>query len=236
MASAFLSSLFCCCTRNKEEEHDIPDERGDETSRLIPGPTTHSNPAMIDHQRLQQKFGTIVRAKERKMVNVGSRIPFNLHNQLLPPEPNHTLSRSASGTMHYFDATDDYGAGMYYAQPYPPAPYPRFTTSASPDPYDHTPHSSRSGSLERGANNTHSILNVRLVGFVDRRGRTPQRKRSDVGFDFDLGTENTPTLSSIHHAQAQARAGSGTESPSAIASSDKAKLQGSGAISLSWGD
>ncbi|KAF9002255.1 hypothetical protein BDQ17DRAFT_1425919 [Cyathus striatus] len=40
----------------------------------------------VDHQKLQERLGGIVRAKEGKMVNVSSQIPFNLHNQAIPPE------------------------------------------------------------------------------------------------------------------------------------------------------
>ncbi|KAF8076971.1 hypothetical protein FPV67DRAFT_1473408 [Lyophyllum atratum] len=224
MAYAFLSSLFCCC-RQKEGENDIPDQRDDENSRLIPdslGPSMYSNTALIDQQRLQQKLGTIVRAKERKMVNVGSQIPFNLHNQLLPPEVNHTQSRSVSGALGYFDGTDEYGPGVYYPQPYPPDPYPRFTDS--PGPYDHLSHSSRSRSLD---DHSHSktILNVRLVGFVDRRGRTMRRKQPDV--DFDLASENTPTVATFTQVPPD---------PETLTAAHKVKLQESGAISLSWGD
>ncbi|KAG5649661.1 hypothetical protein H0H81_002601, partial [Sphagnurus paluster] len=128
------------------------------------------------------------------MVNVGSRIPFNLHNQVIPPEVNHTLSRTASGTLQYFDATDEYGPGMFYPypQPYPPALYPRFTTSSSPDSYDQLPHSARC--IDEQDPNAKTILNVKLVGFVDRRGRTA---RSSSEPRLDLGTDNTPTLSNI---------------------------------------
>ncbi|KAG5642965.1 hypothetical protein DXG03_001813 [Asterophora parasitica] len=159
-----------------------------------------------------------------KMVNVGSRIPFNLHNQVIPPETNHTLSRSASG---YFD--DDYG-GTYHPQP---ALYPQFTT---PDPFDHDSYYSRSRHAEHDGN-SNPILDVKLVGYVSRRGRTP-RWESDV----DLAAGTTPTQKGHFE----------TESLSAIVSLlfaalsphltrlkellDKAKLQEIGALTFSWGD
>ncbi|GLB34386.1 hypothetical protein LshimejAT787_0112700 [Lyophyllum shimeji] len=190
------------------------------------GPTMYSNRALIDQQRLQQKLGTIVRAKERKMVNVGSQIPFNLHNQVLPPEVNHTQSRPASGTPEYFTDTDEYAPGMYYQHPYR-SPHARFTTSPSPEPYDYLSHPSRPRSPD-GDSNSKTILNVRLVGFVDRRGRTMRRKEADV--DADVASDSTPTAATFQ------RISQDTEPPAAAISPDKARLLESGAISLSWGD
>lgn len=48
---------------------------------------------MVDHQKLKERLGTVVRSKEGKMVNVNAAFPFNLHNQSLGDPP----SRSVSG-------------------------------------------------------------------------------------------------------------------------------------------
>lgn len=125
------------------------------------------------------------------MVNVGSQIPFNLHNRVLPPEVNHTLSRSTSGTMDYFGTMDEYGAEVY-SQPYRSTPQPRF--SASPGRYKTLSPPSRSSSRERDPD-AKTILNVKLVGYVDRRGRTAQRKQPDAA--VDLESDSTPTHSTM---------------------------------------
>ncbi|RDB20039.1 hypothetical protein Hypma_013102 [Hypsizygus marmoreus] len=230
MGLSFLSDIFCGCCKSHRETHEIPEEQDNEASRLIPdslGPTMYSNPALIDQRKRQERLGTIVRAKERQMVNVASQIPFNLHNQVLLPEGHHTLSRTASGSMDFFNHdAEDYHRERYssqpYRQPYPPQPYPRYTTSTSPGPYEGH---SRSGSPDRDSK-PKTILNVRLVGFVDRRGRTMQRKKTDL----DDGADSTPTVSNIHQVS------SGSPTPSGVASPAKLKLQDTGAISLSWGD
>jgi len=48
---------------------------------------------VVDHQKLKERLGTVVRLKEGKMVNVNAPFPFNLHNQSLGEPP----SRSVSG-------------------------------------------------------------------------------------------------------------------------------------------
>ncbi|KAJ7131788.1 hypothetical protein C8R43DRAFT_956752 [Mycena crocata] len=57
----------------------IPNER----SRLIESGPSSGPPSpaalIVDHQKLNDKLGTIVRRKESKMVNVSARAPFTLH-------------------------------------------------------------------------------------------------------------------------------------------------------------
>ncbi|KAG6827432.1 hypothetical protein H0H92_011811 [Tricholoma furcatifolium] len=190
--------------------------KDDERTHLIPDDLSplYSDPALMSHHRLQQKLDTIVRAKERKMVNVVSQIPFNLHNQVLPPE-HHSLPRDPSGE---FDNYDD-GEGYFPRRPHARrGPYHRFTTSASPDPYNN---GSRSSSPERQPPTP--ILNVRLVGYVDRRGRTMRRS----GEGAKSPSDGTPTCTASNV---------DGQSPSPTALVDKFKLHEVGAISMSWGD
>ncbi|KAI0249632.1 hypothetical protein BJV78DRAFT_657555 [Lactifluus subvellereus] len=94
-----LFSLFCCCLRSRQ--HSLPDHLN-ETSPLIPPSDDvpcvtsdysifyltdipfSSRPAarhiIVDHQRMKERLGVIVRAKEGKMVNVNAPLPFNLNN------------------------------------------------------------------------------------------------------------------------------------------------------------
>ena len=121
------------------------------------------------------------------MVNVGSRIPFNIHNRVIPQEKSQSVSRSASRS---FDDND-------------PQPYPNFHDHQRNRPSYHAnylnnyPHTSRSSSSlgpEAGpSSGTQSltleqprpapILNVRLVGYTDTnpRGRTRERGPHPTG-------------------------------------------------------
>jgi len=136
----------------------------------------------------------------RKMVNVGSHIPFNLHNQPLPPDFHHNhrphlLPRSPSSGYFDHSIDDEYTENNRYINyeqdPYPPTPYPQFHSS-SPRVYGATDHGSRSPSPDR---EPRTILNVRLVGFSDRRGRSTQRKN----LDSDDTRDHTPRPSELPH-------------------------------------
>ncbi|KAF8871946.1 hypothetical protein CPB84DRAFT_1899639 [Gymnopilus junonius] len=133
MAFALFTQIFCCCRHPKVEVDDSYNEE----SHLIPqtdeppiiyGPDT----VRIDHGKLQERLGHIVRAKEGKMVNVASHIPFNLHNQVIPPEP-HSISRSASGSM---DTREERQYNPYYEyhsnRDSEQQPRHKFTTSGYP--------------------------------------------------------------------------------------------------------
>ncbi|KAG1752856.1 hypothetical protein EDB19DRAFT_970408 [Suillus lakei] len=85
--------LFSCCVRQRRRDPTVPDER----TFLIPANTASETPTpqprVVDHQKLKERLGTVVRLKEGKMVNVNAAFPFNLHNQCLGDSP----SRSVSG-------------------------------------------------------------------------------------------------------------------------------------------
>lgn len=85
--------LFSCCVRQRRRNLTVPDER----TFLIPATTASETPTpqprVVDHQKLKERLGTVVRSKEGKMVNVNAAFPFNLHNQSLGDPP----SRSVSG-------------------------------------------------------------------------------------------------------------------------------------------
>ncbi|KAI0074423.1 hypothetical protein K474DRAFT_1665432 [Panus rudis PR-1116 ss-1] len=87
-----LRQILCCC-RARSNSLDEPDE----TTPFI-RPTndvvSQTNPA-VDHQKLRERLGTIVRSKEGKMVNVNAPLPFNLHNRSLHAQLEPSSSRSA---------------------------------------------------------------------------------------------------------------------------------------------
>ncbi|KAL1744759.1 hypothetical protein HDZ31DRAFT_74050 [Schizophyllum fasciatum] len=104
---SFLRAALSCCLgkRARDAQDDvIPNEE----SRLIPPVTDEPagsslpNVSSADQQRIRDKLGVIVRAKEGRMVNVHAAIPFNLHNQARPSDPS--ASRSASGSARRFPA------------------------------------------------------------------------------------------------------------------------------------
>ncbi|KAJ7120047.1 hypothetical protein C8R44DRAFT_877522 [Mycena epipterygia] len=93
--------LFSCCIRSGAPADDDPTVIPTETSHLIPASGGLSSPGLpetitVDHQKLNDRLGTIVRAKEGKMVNVSSRSPFTLQNA------EASTSSPASPTSAYF--------------------------------------------------------------------------------------------------------------------------------------
>ncbi|KAH6908197.1 hypothetical protein BKA70DRAFT_292806 [Coprinopsis sp. MPI-PUGE-AT-0042] len=147
-----LRALVCCCGSRKgardspepqiyidSDEHVIPTEE----SPLIPSDL--DNPSYTDepylNTKLRERLSTVVRVKRRvcevkplptfgksnhricrKMVNLGSTVPFNLHNRTLLSD--RTVSRSASGSLdvshrgHFSSEQylDDTGGGRRYGQ------------------------------------------------------------------------------------------------------------------------
>ncbi|KAF9482104.1 hypothetical protein BDN70DRAFT_930365 [Pholiota conissans] len=68
-------------------------------------PTTYAD----EQQRMKERMGSIVRAKEGKMVNVNARLPFNLHNHPHPTgsihaNPSSSSSLSLSSSSRSFSA------------------------------------------------------------------------------------------------------------------------------------
>jgi len=167
-------SFFCCCVKNASAFEDAVDE----TSRLIPPSientsTSSSNLFSLNQERLTQRLVTIVRDKERKMVNVTSQIPFNLHNQQIPAElPHRSASRSVSLSAYRPSAEDENGDDP------PNRPRTRFHSYPSSPLYQQSHSQSRSSSGGNGLPNTNPappILNVRLVGSRAPRVQLPER-------------------------------------------------------------
>jgi len=181
MASIF-ALVFSCCMRGHPQDPTVIDE----TSRLIPTSTDPSNEqprvVVVDHQKLKDRLGNIVRSKEGKMVNVSAQIPFNLHNQTLNPRFHPSTSRSASlSTTSAYPTHNDHisnahrpGLSTPPSRRSSPSRSVPMTHSAAPSISQPRRHSgSRSSSAQRGAPSQggelegyerNPILNVRLVG------------------------------------------------------------------------
>ncbi|KAK7053585.1 hypothetical protein R3P38DRAFT_3576552 [Favolaschia claudopus] len=86
-------SVFCCCRVRDSVEEDDRTVMPTETTHLIspvpgiPSPGLAETSA-VDHQKLQDRMGTIVRTKEGKMVNLTVRTPFILQTAATPPPSN----------------------------------------------------------------------------------------------------------------------------------------------------
>jgi len=87
--------LFSCCIRKRTRENQEPDER----TPFIPVTDDTPTPPLrvVDHQKLKERLGVVVRSQEGKMVNVNSQYPFNLHNQILGEPSSSRSTRSVSG-------------------------------------------------------------------------------------------------------------------------------------------
>ncbi|PBK69791.1 hypothetical protein ARMSODRAFT_956590 [Armillaria solidipes] len=168
--ATFFISIFSCCRRKRSKDYIVPN---DEEARLILPSTDPLSPAIpnvivIDHQRLQDKLGTIVRSKEGKMVNVNSQIPFNLHNQ---PLPQSSLSRSNS---HYrisaltMSSSRNYSHSQSHSGSRASSPSGRRTSSNERmDEYRRTP-----------------ILNVRLVKDYGATATTSRGRKGRLASDI----------------------------------------------------
>ncbi|CAK5279440.1 unnamed protein product, partial [Mycena citricolor] len=214
MSSSFLSSLFCCCGKlDERSDDDIPDEN----TRLIPhsievSPSPPAGPT-IDHQR---RLIEIVRAKERKMVNVASIIPFNLHNRAITPTASlsRSTSLSARRNENSLTASNEGREPLTVTLRGPPSPL-----NASTPPRNASSSQSRSESasgLPADLGIATPILNVRLVptsqpAQAERIGRPRHRafgspvsseSTNDVagallaGAPSSLGSERMPTSES----------------------------------------
>ncbi|KAJ7661068.1 hypothetical protein B0H17DRAFT_1094609 [Mycena rosella] len=82
MSFSFLARLLCCCSGPRTPAHDVESTGQvipNETTRLLDPPSSPA-PIAVDHQKLSDKLGSIVRAKEGKMVSVSARAPFMIHS------------------------------------------------------------------------------------------------------------------------------------------------------------
>ncbi|KAK7013993.1 hypothetical protein R3P38DRAFT_1455867 [Favolaschia claudopus] len=96
---SLFAQLICCGKRSRATFPDapstvIPNER----TPLLDDPREQAPDVSVDHQSLSDRLGTIVRAKEGKMVSVSSRTPFTLHDAEQPTTS--TPNEDAGGQDH----------------------------------------------------------------------------------------------------------------------------------------
>ncbi|KAJ7461560.1 hypothetical protein FB451DRAFT_1268574 [Mycena latifolia] len=232
--ASFLT-LFCCCRHlTAHSAEDAVDER----SHLIPS-NIESTPTVVftDHQRIQERLVTIVRAKERKMVNVNSQIPFNLHNRVITPNPS--LSRSVSLSTGHRDhpaavsSTYDAREPLTVQLRSPPSPLNSGRNES---------HSkSRSISLSRNQLDeepSNPILNVRLVhtgqSTVPQRVGRPRHRAfgSPTSAEYPAPAE----MRSPDMPDSTSQPGPAAETRPASSAAPPPKIKPLDEICLSWGD
>ncbi|KIJ68077.1 hypothetical protein HYDPIDRAFT_37644 [Hydnomerulius pinastri MD-312] len=170
-----FSFLFSCCgfRQHRDGTPVVPHER----TPLIPATedTPTPQPRVVDHQKLKERLGTVVRSKEgsvlstcphtrvaptskhyiysdRKMVNVNAQFPFNLHNQELGEPSLSRSSRNVSGGTY---------SSSRQASPSPCRSLQKSRSSTSVHREAEDPSSSQH--LPSNDYQPVSILNVRLV-------------------------------------------------------------------------
>ncbi|KAF8627947.1 hypothetical protein AX17_006100 [Amanita inopinata Kibby_2008] len=181
-----LGDYLCCFKCPPQQSQQDEEPTVDETTHLIPQAPDYDlyEASLMNQRRLDERLGSIVRAKEGKMVNIASQIPFNLHNRVLLEE-SFTNSRSGSrsvdiyNTHGYEDGSDSRRRrrrrSSHFSPLTPLGSRPAsvygevvYTRASSPD------------SAYRQAMHREPILNVRLVGYSPpSRGRSIQRSSHD---------------------------------------------------------
>lgn len=147
-----FSWLLSCCRRQKRQ-HDpegVPNERTPIIPPTEDPPTVEHR--VVDHQKLKDRLGSVLKSKETKMVNVNAQFPFNLHNQHLDePSPSRSSHNVSGGT---------YGSSRHASpSPRPSLKKSHSSTSIHPDQEDLF----SSQVLAANGNHLPAILNVRLV-------------------------------------------------------------------------
>ncbi|KAI1794239.1 hypothetical protein LXA43DRAFT_1072826 [Ganoderma leucocontextum] len=207
--ASIIQVVFSCCMRSGPSTTSEPDER---TPFIQPSDeATPVRNYTVDHQKMKERLGYIVRSKEGKMVNVNQPLPFNLHNrrsygrQDRSVSANTTPPRPTSSASQTNPSPDSPSASGYPTQPN----IPSYTPSRDPSPSIQTSHSTSSlhpgdasylppeadpdGGIRR------PILNVRLVrgsgmfipGGRARQGRSATRGRlGRFGEDRSGSTED----------------------------------------------
>ncbi|KAJ7181272.1 hypothetical protein C8R46DRAFT_599650 [Mycena filopes] len=94
--SSLFTQLFCCCLRPRPAPPDVESTTviPNEHSRLLEPPASPAS--VVDHQSLSDRLGTIVRAKEGKMVSVSARTPFTLVHDAEPQLPSSSSTTTSA--------------------------------------------------------------------------------------------------------------------------------------------
>ncbi|KAL4253324.1 hypothetical protein ABKN59_005144 [Abortiporus biennis] len=262
MGSLFRQ-IFCCCIRSSSPGPHEPDET---TNLIRPEDSVPQTPSyVVDTQKMKERLGTIVRAKEGKMVNVNAPLPFNLHNKSLYAQLEESSSRSERSLSVENNGVSD-TVGRARLPSYSPTrggrdlspslQTSRSTTSLHPGDASYLPPEADPDNGNRGP-----ILNVRLVnvggsGSSGRVGRSITRgRRGRYSFErpsnlamahLENESSDIKSFSKLPDATPRAHPCSDASSQETRPEADtlgqdtplamEFKIQGVGKISQSWGD
>ncbi|KAI8992920.1 hypothetical protein BD414DRAFT_289948 [Trametes punicea] len=195
--ASYFRYVFGCCIRSHSRS---PNPEPDENTPFIPPSDDAPPPRMytVDHERMKERLGTIVRSKEGKMVNVNQPLPFNLHGYGRGPHIHRTGSSStnttpprASSSAAQALGTDE--SSIAAGQAHNPR-LPSYSPSREPSPSIQTSRSTSSlhpgdasylpPEVDPEGGNRRPILNVRLVRANGRRssgGRIYQLPTTERG-------------------------------------------------------
>ncbi|KAI0694276.1 hypothetical protein BC835DRAFT_1016829 [Cytidiella melzeri] len=150
--AAVLRQVFCCCCGRRAHSPGHGDEANENTPFIRPqsnGDEPSYTSYVVNHEAIRDRLGTIVRAKEGKMVNVSTDLPFNLANRVLhgrlgeiEPSSSSSRSRSAHATLSG-GASSSSPLGSHSPQ--------SFSHSQSPPP---RPHREPSPSIQTSRSNS----------------------------------------------------------------------------------
>jgi len=229
---SLLYFVFCCLRPRSLAPSDEPDEN----SRLIPASDDVPPAArhvIVDQQRMKERLGVIVRAKEGKMVNVNAPLPFNLNNNTAhrPPPPPHTQQQQPP-QQHQMRLDRFRRRGG--------SPQPSFdmerqsvlsSASASASPSHET--------FEETARRP--VLNVRIVrpGSTLARGRPITRDAAPAASDHQKQPEEAEGSESCAGGEQDGTAAAGASAAQAGAARSPTTpftIENVGSLSQSWGD
>ncbi|KAJ7759587.1 hypothetical protein B0H16DRAFT_594916 [Mycena metata] len=125
MPASILQLLCCCCIHPEVSPENDPTVIPTETTYLIPNSAGLSSPRLpgamiVDHQKLNDRMSIIVRAKEGKMVNVSTRLPFTLQSATASSPPGLSSSPTTPTSTAANAPAPQISAGSLTASRRPP--------------------------------------------------------------------------------------------------------------------
>ncbi|KAI0088104.1 hypothetical protein BDY19DRAFT_210671 [Irpex rosettiformis] len=194
MTSVLRHVLCCCCGRRPHSPGD--GDEADEHTPFIRPQSNGEEPSnanyVVNHEALKDRLGTIVRAKESKMVNVSTDLPFNLANKVLHGRLGDLEASTSSSRSPSAHAASG-GVSGSSPDPSPSIQTSRSNSSLHPGDASYLPPEADPTSGLRGP-----ILSARLV-----------RKPGSGGFGVGGVTDSNDSLSTHFEANGESAPGNG---------------------------
>ncbi|KAI9508508.1 hypothetical protein F5148DRAFT_1195675 [Russula earlei] len=182
--------------------------------RFIFLPRPAARHIIIDQQRMKERLGVIVRAKEGKMVNVNAPLPFNLNSNHAATTNHNKHSRLSR---------------LRTRSPQPSLDMERQSVASSAS-------ASASASHELDEDMRWPTLNVRIVRGVSALARGRPINRDAVMHGLETGGGESAAEAEGQPVQAPSDDGAGRGREAAPIPGTTFKIQNVGSLSRSWGD